>query len=449
MIFMISKIWCVTMCSKELNMTREGNTHQVPNQSFQYPIIPGSTIFSNTRTRPDPKLKTRQPLFAEHPTIHERALLQKDWMLGGLYLFHVYVQKCYKWQKVECLQCNVSVFLTGELSPAGNICWLHFFIFSIIGISILNFESTCRTTPFPAIMSHLLISALSAYRWPLAVLRTCNGHHFCWDLLFLVGALNPIQPILILPLTETCPAPALLRDLLKKTLFFAMPEQQRTCQEQFGEEEKLRKLKSFSWGENLVQDVPLHNFLCKSLIRQQTTIHVLRQLVKGGVRRDEHRLPVLLRLLPHLDNIAISLCQYDCRDENYNVTTRPPPPHTHTPTHLLWHKYSSTHLVRHAGKLEQLQEPGELLLAFDQSEDGGWVGKQNPVKGEHCTCNKQWRILSCWRLKPTSANWLLAPDEVCTLGSSHQVLPAAAKETALQLELVHPQILLSHLNIIC
>ena len=35
-------------------------------------------------------------------------------------------------------------------------------------------SSTCITTPFPAIMSHLLISALSAYKWLLAVLRTCS-----------------------------------------------------------------------------------------------------------------------------------------------------------------------------------------------------------------------------------------------------------------------------------
>ena len=44
----------------------------------------------------------------------------------------------------------------------------------------------------------------------------------------MLRSFHPIQSIHVLSLTETCPAPALLRDLLKKMLFFAMPEQQRT-----------------------------------------------------------------------------------------------------------------------------------------------------------------------------------------------------------------------------
>ena len=64
--------------------------------------------------------------------------------------------------------------------------------------------------------------------------------------------------------------------------------------------------KNVKSGENLVQDVPLHHFLCKRLIRQQTTIYILRQLVKGSVGGHEKSLTIPLCIFSHLDSIAIS-----------------------------------------------------------------------------------------------------------------------------------------------
>ena len=110
---------------------------------------------------------------------------------------------------------------------------------------VISIVITCSTTPLPAIMSHLLISAFSAYRWPLAVLRTCNSHHG-QEGDFKIGVMiaSPIRFQTLFwssesTLTETCPAPALRRDVLKKMLFLAMPEQQRTWQKRQNEKKKL------------------------------------------------------------------------------------------------------------------------------------------------------------------------------------------------------------------
>ena len=53
------------------------------------------------------------------------------------------------------------------------------------------------------------------------------------------------------------------------------------------------------------------------------------------------------------------------------------------------------HLLRHLGKLEQLEEPGELLLGLHQAEDGGRVGKQNSIKGVHHTYDNPKNYVFC------------------------------------------------------
>ena len=185
-----------------------------------------------------------------------------NWMLWFVYSMFLFK---YVTNDNELNASNFSVFLTEELSRAGkktkrcqfihlvqdywhihpqSQSWIQIQIltpfFSSIYI-LISIVITCSTTPLPAIMSHLLISAFSAYRWPLAVLRTCNSHHG-QEGDFKIGVMiaSPIRFQTLFwssesTLTETCPAPALRRDVLKKMLFLAMPEQQRTWQKRQNE----------------------------------------------------------------------------------------------------------------------------------------------------------------------------------------------------------------------
>ena len=52
--------------------------------------------------------------------------------------------------------------------------------------------------------------------------------------------------------------------------------------------------------ENLIQNVPLHNVLCKLLVSEKTSVQVLGKFVKGIVGRNQQGLAVLLCALSHL-----------------------------------------------------------------------------------------------------------------------------------------------------
>merc|ERR1719357_1448631 len=132
--------------------------------------------------------------------------------------------------------------------------------------------------------------------------------------------------------------------------------------------------------------MPLHDFLCKLLVSEKTSVQVLGKFVEGGVGWNQQGLAVLLCTL--------------------------------------------SHLIGHAGKLKKLQEPGELHLALDQLEDGRRIGQEHLVYCVH----------------HSSTNGLLLTDNISTLGSCDQAL-SITEQTVPPTELVDTQFLVPYLRL--